>query len=249
MRFAAGIEYEGTHYHGWQRQPNTELTIQQKVEEALSHVADHPVTIFCAGRTDAGVHAYEQIIHFDTEATRTERAWVFGANTFLPKDISVRWVRPVMDTFHARFDAIARRYHYFIFNHPIRSALKRHHATWYCLPLDVDRMQVAANTLIGTHDFTSFRAQSCQAKSPIRTIEELSIRRDGDLICIDIKANAFLHHMVRNIAGVLMAIGANKEPIEWTEALLTACSREAGGVTALPNGLHFVKAYYPFGTI
>ena len=244
-RFAAVIEYDGTAYHGWQRQLDESATVQACVEKAISKVADHPVTVICAGRTDAGVHAVGQVIHFDTTAKRTLRAWQFGANTFLPKDISVRSIQEVDESFHARFSAIARRYQYRIFNHPVRSALHRQYATWYCLPLDVAAMQQAAEALVGEHDFSSFRAQSCQAKSPIRTIEHLTVTVHDDLILIDIQANAFLHHMVRNIAGVLMAIGAGKNPVSWTQELLAAKSRAAGGVTALPQGLHFMEAIYP----
>jgi tRNA pseudouridine38-40 synthase len=246
LRFVAAIEYDGTSYHGWQRQKDTRATVQEKVEDALSQVANEPIRVICAGRTDAGVHALEQIIHFDTEVERPERAWVFGTNSNLPHDISLRWIKAAPDDFHARFSAVAREYKYYIYNQPIRSALYRHTATWYCAPLDEERMQQAANKLIGEHDFSSFRAKSCQAHSPIRTIDFIHVTRQDDMLCINIKANAFLHHMVRNIAGVLMAIGSGKEPISWVDKLLEVKSREQGGVTALPNGLHFVKAFYLF---
>jgi tRNA pseudouridine38-40 synthase len=243
MRIATAIEYDGTAYHGWQRQNNGD-TVQACIEDALSHVANEPITVICAGRTDAGVHAREQIIHFDTVATRDERAWIFGANANLPRDISVRWVKSVDDNFHARFSATSRRYHYHIYNHPIRSALTRHSATWQCLPLDIERMQQAAQHLVGEHDFTSFRAQSCQAHTPIRTVEFIRLEKQGDVIIIDIQANAFLQHMVRNIAGVLMSIGAGRAEVDWTHELLESKSREKGGVTARPEGLYLVGVEY-----
>lgn len=245
MRFAAAIEYDGTHYHGWQRQKETQATVQEKVEDALSQVANSTIKVVCAGRTDAGVHALEQIIHFDTEVERPEQAWILGTNSNLPRDISVRWIKSVPDDFHARFSAIAREYKYYIYNQRIRSALRRHNATWHSTLLDESIMQQAADKLVGEHDFSSFRAKSCQANSPIRTIEFIKITREEDLLCINIKANAFLQHMVRNIAGVLMAIGDGKEPVSWVNDLLKVKSREQGGVTALSNGLHFVKAFYP----
>lgn len=245
MRYAAQIEYDGTMYHGWQYQNAQINTVQMMVENALSTVADHFVRIHCAGRTDAGVHAVGQIIHFESNADRRLRDWVFGVNANLPHDISIHWVKPVSDTFHARFDAIARRYCYTIYNNPIRPAINRFYATWQCLPLDHVAMQQAAETLVGEHDFTSFRAKQCQAKSAIKTIEFLDITRDGSYVKIDIKANAFLHHMVRNIAGVLMTIGCSKAPITWTEDLLKIKSRADGGVTASPFGLTLTKIYYP----
>ncbi len=248
MRFIAAIEYDGTHYHGWQRQKDLSETIQEKVEDALSKVANDATKVTCAGRTDAGVHALEQIIHFDTNVERTERAWIFGTNSNLPHDISLRWIKLVPDDFHARFSAVAREYKYYIYNQPVRSALHRYHTTWYCTPLDEYLMQQAANKLLGKHDFSSFRAKSCQANSPIRTIEFINVSHTGDILCINLKANAFLHHMVRNIAGVLMAIGEGKEPVSWVDDLLKVKSREEGGVTALPNGLHFVRAFYPKGS-
>lgn len=244
MRYAAAIEYDGTNYHGWQRQKGDLPTVQAHVEQALSAVADEPVAVVCSGRTDAGVHAIEQIIHFDSEAERNERAWIFGTNSQLPHDIAVKWVKPVSHDFHARFSAIARQYRYVIYNCPVRSPHNRFYATWYCQPLDEQKMQQASEALVGEHDFTSFRAKSCQAHSPIRTIEFLKVTREGDCVFIDIKANAFLHHMVRNIAGVLMSIGSGEQPISWVQELLELRSRKEGGVTALPNGLFFVKAFY-----
>jgi tRNA pseudouridine38-40 synthase len=245
MRFAAEIEYDGTSYHGWQYQHEDIATVQLYVERAFSKVADHFVRVVCAGRTDAGVHASGQIIHFDSDSQRTERAWTFGANANLPHDISVHWVKPVGDEFHARFSAMARQYRYTIYNHPIRPAINRQFATWHCLPLDEHKMQQAANVLIGEHDFSAFRAQQCQAKSPIKTIEFLNISRAGDYIYLDIKANAFLHHMVRNIAGVLMAIGNGSQAPDWINTVLESKNRGDGGVTAVSSGLCLTKVYYP----
>lgn len=244
MRYAAKIEYDGTLYHGWQYQNETLPTVQLVVERALSKVADHFVRVNCAGRTDAGVHARGQIIHFESDADRTERAWLYGANANLPHDVAIHWIKPVADDFHARFSAIARRYEYTIYNQPIRPAIFRNTVTWQCLPLDETRMQQAADSLLGEHDFSSFRASGCQAKSPIKTIEFLNIKRQGDIVTLDIKANAFLHHMVRNIAGTLMAIGCEKEPVSWVDKLLKSKNRADGGVTALASGLCLTEISY-----
>ncbi|MDE1461144.1 tRNA pseudouridine(38-40) synthase TruA [Spartinivicinus poritis] len=245
QRFAASIEYDGSHYHGWQAQRSGIKTVQRAVEAAISEVADHPLTVICAGRTDTGVHGCNQIIHFDSSAKRSERSWVFGANSNLPNDISVRWVKPVDDSFHARFSAVYRRYRYVILNTPVRPAHLPKGVTWNYRPLDVTLMSEAAQALKGEHDFSSFRAIGCQAKSPVKTIQHFRVERFGDLIVIDVKANAFLHHMVRNIAGVLMAIGCGKRPVGWVEEVLTARDRTQGGVTAPPYGLYFVDVGYP----
>jgi len=244
MRIAAKIEYDGTHYHGWQQQRELS-TVQAVVEQAFSAVAAHPIKVVCAGRTDAGVHAAGQIIHFDTDVQRSERAWVFGANANLPHDVCVHWAKPTSDNFHARFSALARQYRYLIYNKPIRPALKWQQLTWQCLPLDAELMHHAAQRLVGEHDFNAFRAKQCQAKSPVRTIEFLRITRKAEIVCIDIKANAFLHHMVRNIAGVLMAIGAGKASVDWIDELLLSKNRADGGVTARPQGLYFMGVDYP----
>jgi tRNA pseudouridine38-40 synthase len=245
MRLAAILEYDGTAYHGWQRQTSDIISIQEKVEAALSKVADQPISIVCAGRTDAGVHAYRQVIHFDTTAERSERAWVLGTNSNLPHDISLKVITVMADDFHARFSALARRYQYRIYNDPIRPALNRNYVTWHCKPLDVTRMQLAAQKLLGEHDFSSFRAKDCQAKSPIKTIQFFNITQHEKIITLDIQATAFLHHMVRNIAGVLMAIGGGEAEPEWIDELLIAKNRAVSGVTAPPTGLHFFEVIYP----
>ena len=244
-RFAAEVEYDGTHYHGWQSQKNDLPTIQDKVEQALSIVADDDITVICAGRTDAGVHATGQTIHFDTKVKRSLRAWTHGANANLPKDIVIHWVKLVPYDFHARFKANSRRYCYTIFNNQIRPVIVRNNVTWQCLPLDEKLMHEAGQALVGEHNFNSFRAKNCQAHSPIRTIEYLNVTRREKIITIEIQANAFLHHMVRNIAGVLMAIGSHKEPVSWVKELLRVCSREQGGVTAKPTGLCLTHVGYP----
>lgn len=245
MRIALGVEYDGSQYCGWQRQKHDPETVQEYLEKALSKVANHPVQVICAGRTDTGVHGVGQVVHFDTDAQRNERGWIFGCNTSLPDTVSVRWAKPVDDAFHARFSALSRAYRYVIYNHPVRPALGMKHLTWNYRHLDVELMNEAAQTLVGEHDFSSFQAQGCQAKSPVRTIQHLQLYRRGDLIVMDIQANAFLQHMVRNIAGVLMAIGCEKEPKAWIEEVLNHRNRTLGGVTAPPYGLYFMKVQYP----
>jgi tRNA pseudouridine38-40 synthase len=244
MRLAAAVEYDGSYFHGWQEQGDL-ATVQLEIERAFSVVANEKIKVVCAGRTDAGVHATQQIIHFDTTAERPLHSWLFGVNSNLPATVSIRWVEPVSDEFSARFSAKSRRYHYYIYNQRIRSALLRRYTSWQCWPLDVEVMQEAAQCLIGEHDFSSFRASQCQAHSPIRTIDFINLTRNGDIICLDIQANAFLQHMVRNIAGVLMTIGSGKAPVSWIEEVLAAKQRAAGGVTAQPNGLYLVEVGYP----
>ncbi|MBK1717928.1 tRNA pseudouridine(38-40) synthase TruA [Thiocystis violacea] len=239
-----GIEYDGTDFHGWQTQSGVR-TVQTALEAAVGRVADHPVTLHCAGRTDAGVHALEQVVHFETTAFRSERSWVLGTNVNLPHDVGVRWAHPVDERFHARFSAMARHYRYHILVRRTRSPLQHHRAVWVHEALDLERMQTAARSLVGEHDFSSFRAFACQAKSPIRRVLYLDLsERDGQLV-IRIGANGFLHHMVRNIAGVLIAIGRGSAPVDWTGELLEVRDRTLGGVTAPPHGLYFVKADYP----
>lgn len=245
QRVALAIEYLGTNYHGFQTQASGVVTVQQSLEKALSAVANEPITLVCAGRTDAGVHATAQVVHFDTLAERPEKAWVRGTRAHLPLDISVRWARPVVPAFHARFSARARSYRYLISDRSTYSALLHQQLTWSRKPLNEQLMRAAAQCLIGTHDFTSFRASQCQARSPVRTIEHLDIVRRGELIIVEVKANAFLHHMVRNIVGALMAIGAGEAPPGWMAEILAACDRSQGGVTARPFGLHLVAVDYP----
>lgn len=244
-RIALGVEYDGSAFRGWQRQEAGVRTVQGVLEQALSRVADHPVRLHCAGRTDAGVHASAQVVHFDTHAERRERSWVLGANANLPADVAVNWARPVSLAFHARFAARARRYRYTICNRPVRSALHRLQAVWYHWPLDETRMQAAALSLLGEHDFSAFRAVGCQAKSPVRELTELSVHRDGEMLRLTVTANAFLHHMVRNIAGVLMAIGCGERPVSWASEVLATRNRRLGGVTAPAQGLCLTGVYYP----
>jgi tRNA pseudouridine38-40 synthase len=244
-RIALGVEYKGSRYRGWQRQASGVATIQEELEKALSRVADSPVVLNCAGRTDAGVHACGQVVHFDTQAERTLKAWVMGANINLPHDISVTWAKVMPAHFHARFKAIARRYRYVIYNDQIRPAHLGEEITWNHRPLDVERMREAAQYLVGEHDFSAFRAGQCQAKSPIKKMHHLRVTQHGKMIVLDLRANAFLHHMVRNIAGVLMTIGAGERPVEWMKEVLESRIRRTGGVTAHPFGLYLVQVEYP----
>ncbi|WP_412034238.1 tRNA pseudouridine(38-40) synthase TruA [Pseudomonas donghuensis] len=244
FRIALGVEYKGSRYRGWQRQASGVASVQQTLEEALSRVADSPVTLHCAGRTDAGVHACGQVVHFDTQAVRSMKGWTMGANINLPHDISVSWAKEMPAHFHARFKAIARRYRYVIYNDQIRPAHLGEEVTWNHRPLDVERMALAAEYLVGTHDFSAFRAGQCQAKSPIKNLHHLRVTRHGQMIVLDIRASAFLHHMVRNIAGVLMTIGAGERPLEWAREVLESRERRAGGVTAHPYGLYLVQVEY-----
>ncbi|SFV80853.1 tRNA pseudouridine synthase A [hydrothermal vent metagenome] len=214
------------------------------VEEAISSIADQPVRVFCSGRTDAGVHAIEQVIHFETEVKREEKAWLFGGNVNLPYDVNFKWVKQVDDDFHARFDAYARQYHYKIHNTPVRSALVAAHSLWEPRVLDVDAMNIATEYLLGEHDFSAFRGSLCQAKSPIKTIEHINLTQDGNEILLDIKANAFLHHMVRNIVGTLLKVGREERKVEWVKEVLDSKQRKQAGATAEPQGLYFLKAFY-----
>lgn len=245
MRFALGIDYEGTHYRGWQTQQEGIPSIQSTIEGVLSRIADHSVIIHAAGRTDAGVHASGMIAHFDTQAIRGHKSWLLGSNTWLPKDIALRWIHPVSNDFHARFKAVARRYRYIIFNSGQRSSQLAGKVTWHYHPLNFERMQIAASYLVGQHNFNSFRAVGCQSRNPNRHVHFLNLTKRGSLIILDIQADGFLHHMVRNIAGVLMAIGEGKAEPEWVQELLQVQDRTQGGVTASGSGLYFVDALYP----
>lgn len=244
MRIAAAIEYDGRPYCGWQYQDHSP-SVQEEVEKAISKVANHPVRIVCAGRTDTGVHATGQIIHFDTEAQRSDWSWIRGVNTYLPKSITLLWAKEVSTEFHARFSAVRRAYRYVITNRTECPAILNGLVTWQFKPLDEVRMQLAAKYLVGQHDFSSYRAAGCQAKSPVREIFQLDVKRRGEMIFIDIEANAFLHHMVRNIAGVLMTIGCSDAEPEWAQQVLLHQDRRLGGITASPEGLYLEKVYYP----
>lgn len=245
MRIALGIEYDGSRYSGWQAQAPGVDSVQSRIDQAASYVAGHAVTVVCAGRTDAGVHATGQVVHFETGAVRDERAWLMGANSRLPDDISVRWAQPVADDFHARYSAFARRYRYLILNEPVRPAILGRHVTWQFRPLDAVRMHAAAQCLVGEHDFSSFRAAGCQSTTPMRFLSEISVRRQGNLVVIDVRANAFLHHMVRNIAGTLLEVGSGRLAPERVAALLAARDRRLAPATAPPYGLYLVQVEYP----
>ncbi|MCG7872707.1 MAG: tRNA pseudouridine(38-40) synthase TruA [Candidatus Thiodiazotropha lotti] len=244
MRVALGVEYDGTAFHGWQFQGDVR-SVQESLQIALSQVADHEVTVHCAGRTDTGVHATGQIVHFDTPSVRSERSWVLGTNVNLPADVSICWAQLMPEKFHARFSAIGRHYRYRILNRSYRSALWRDRAVWIHKPLDEQAMHRAAQKLVGTHDFSSYRALGCQAKHPVRTVHSLSVTRQGEMLSIDVHANAFLHHMVRNIAGVLIAIGKGEQSESWADEILALRDRTLGGVTAPPQGLCLTQVDYP----
>ena len=243
QRIALGIRYDGNPYHGWQIQEELN-TVQSAVERALSAVANHPISVVCAGRTDAGVHATAQVVHFDTDAQRSDYSWVFGANSNLPHNISVLWAKTVSQDFHARYSATARRYRYILYNHEIRPGILKEAVGWYYRPLDERRMREAANYLIGESDFSSFRGADCQAHSPIRTIYQIEIFRIGRMVVIEIQANAFLLHMVRNIVGVLVTIGSGSREPSWAKTVLEARDRRQGGVTISPHGLYLVEVSY-----
>lgn len=244
MRIALLVEYDGSQYHGWQAQTGLR-TVQSVLERALGQVANQPVSVVCAGRTDTGVHAINQIIHFDCEKERSIRSWVYGANSFLPKDVCVKWGKEMPDSFHARYSALSRRYQYVIYNAAIRPALLTNKTTWQYRQLDHRSMDEAAQCLIGEHDFTSFRSLECQSKTPMRNIGKLQVIRKGDLIIMDITANAFLHHMVRNIVGVLMMVGSGRKPVSWVQEVLLAKDRKLGAETAPPYGLYLSAVTYP----
>lgn len=245
MRIAMGVEYDGRNFCGWQTQKDDLMTVQDSLEAGLSKVADQSIKVICAGRTDTGVHACGQVVHFDTETTRDDRSWVLGTNANIDKSISVLWAKPVSDEFHARFSALSRRYRYVIVNRFVRPTFLAGRVSWDHRPLNEKHMQQAARHLLGEHDFNAYRAVACQAHSPVRTVTQLEVHRKDDLVIIDIRANAFLHHMVRNIAGVLMAIGAGEQDVDWSKEVLETRDRTLGGVTAPPHGLYFMGVEYP----
>jgi len=243
-RVALCIEYQGTQYCGWQRQLECE-SVQGFIEKAVSSIANAPISVQCAGRTDTGVHSLGQIVHFDTPVDRSMNAWVRGANTKLPFDIRIAWAKPVDEDFHARFSAIARQYRYVIYNRKVHSAVLACRTTWESVSLDEQKMHQAAQYLLGEQDYSSFRASACQAAHAKREIQSISVSRSGDFVFIDIQANAFLHHMVRNIAGTLMEVGRGERPIGWVPELLAIQDRTKAGPTAPALGLYFVNALYP----
>lgn len=243
MKYALGVEYRGSAYCGWQRQAHSD-SVQQHLEGALGYVADHPVELVCAGRTDSGVHALEQVAHFESGSRRSERAWVMGANCRLPRDIRILWVLPVADDFHARYGARSRAYRYLIYNETVASALFHDQSAWEYRPLDHEIMHQCAQILLGEHDFSSFRAAGCQSKSSSREVQEVSVTRQGGLVILDIKANAFLYHMVRNIAGSLIAVGAGELDIAGFTRIFEARDRKLAAATAPATGLYFLQALY-----
>lgn len=246
-RIALGVQYDGTAWHGYQKQLDGQ-TVQDQLEQALAKFARVTLATTCAGRTDTGVHALEQVVHFDTDLTRDIHSWVRGVNTFLPDSIAVRWACAVPsdpeEPFHARFSARARTYHYVLYNNPIRSPLLAGRAGWLFRPLDVEAMQQAVAPLIGWHDFSAFRAAFCQAKSPVKLMHEIRIERHGDLVVFTVRANAFLHHMVRNLVGSLVYIGTGREQPEWLGQLLEERSRANAAPTFMPDGLYLAKIDY-----
>lgn len=244
-RIALIVCYNGTAFHGFQYQNESLPTVQLALETVLSRVADRPVKLVCAGRTDTGVHATHQVVHFDTDSVRPDKAWVLGANSWLPDTISVSWGAQVAADFDARFSAVARRYLYLIYNSAVRSALLPAKVTREARPLDAAAMDTAGNALLGEHDFSSFRAAECQARTPVRRVDRLDVYRRGDMVVVDITANAFLHHMVRNIAGVLIDIGAGVAPEDWAARVLAERDRTKGSMTAPADGLYLVDVIYP----
>lgn len=244
MRLALGIEYDGADFHGWQKLAHGS-SVQAEMESALSFVADAPTVVQCAGRTDSGVHALCQVVHFDTDAQRPPRGWVLGCNSRLPDSICVRWAQPVAVDFNARYAARARRYRYRILDRNIRPALLRRYVAWERLPLDADAMHRAAQVLLGEHDFSAFRAVQCQATHAVRDMQQIGVHRAGEEVVVDVRANAFLHHMVRNIIGSLLPIGRGEQPVEWLGELLAGRDRTVAGPTAQAEGLCFLGPLYP----
>jgi tRNA pseudouridine38-40 synthase len=243
VRIALGVEYDGSRFCGWQTQPSG-CAVQDALERALAEIASAPVSTVCAGRTDAGVHALAQVVHFDTGAERPESAWVRGVNALLPDACAVNWSRSVAEDFHARYSARNRCYRYLLLNHPVRPAVDQGRVGWFHLPLDLERMQHAARLLIGEHDFSAFRSSECQAKSPVRTLTRLDIDRCGDHVVFELSANAFLHHMVRNIVGCLIYVGKGKHPPEWLGEVLASRDRGRAAPTFEAAGLYLAMVDY-----
>lgn len=243
MRYAIGLEYDGSAFQGWQSQPHG-ATVQDHLETALSAIAGAAVRATAAGRTDAGVHAVGQVVHFDTHAERPEQAWVRGVNSYLPEAIAVQWVRGVGEDFHARFGALSRSYRYVLVNRPVRPAIERGKAGWYHQPVDAVAMAEAARFLLGEQDFSSFRTSECQAKSPVKTMHRADVMRQGDYVIFDFRASGFLHHMVRNIVAALLRVGAGKQSPAWLQELIAVRDRTRGAPTFPPDGLYFTAAEY-----
>lgn len=243
MRIVLGIEYDGSRFHGWQTQPDGN-TVQDVLETALQQIAAAPVAVTCAGRTDAGVHARRQVVHFDVEVERPDSAWVRGVNALLPDSVAVLWARRVPTEFHARYSALARSYRYVLITRPVRPALAAHYAGWTHAPLDTESMRQASLCLVGEHDFSSFRSSECQAKSPVRSLHDITIERAGERIDLLFSANAFLHHMVRNLVGALVQVGKGAQPPHWLRQVLEARDRRLAAQTATPQGLYLESVRY-----
>lgn len=243
MRIAIGVEYNGILYCGWQSQADVK-TVQDTLQHALGQIAGGPVSVIAAGRTDTGVHALEQVVHFDTPAERPLSAWVRGANAVLPESIAVRWAHAVPDEFHARFSAHGRCYRYLLLNRPVRSAIFAGKAGWFHAPLDIAAMQAAAQCLLGEHDFSAFRSSECQAKSPVKHLRRLDIHRDGEILVFELESDAFLHHMVRNIVGCLVYVGKGKHPPGWMKQILESRDRKRAAPTFSPEGLYLRRIQY-----
>lgn len=243
MRWALGISYHGQAYDGWQSQPSGR-TVQDQLEAALARFATQPVSTVCAGRTDAGVHGLMQVVHFDTELQREPFSWVRGTNSFLPPDIAVQWAQAVPPEFHSRASALARRYAYVLLESPVRPSVDAGRVGWTFRPLDEGAMRAAADRLLGEHDFTSFRASGCQARSPVKTMRRIAVSRRGAYWRFDFEADAFLHHMIRNIMGCLLAVGQGQQPPQWIDQVLAARDRDAAAPTFSPDGLYFLGPVY-----
>ena len=243
MRIALGVSYRGTAYQGWQSQPGGR-TVQDRLEAALAQFADAPLKTICAGRTDTGVHALNQVVHLDTEIQREPVSWVRGTNRYLPHDIGIQWCLSVSAQFHSRASARGRRYAYLLLESPVRPALESGAAGWCFRSLDGSAMQAAAQHLIGEHDFSAFRSAQCQADSPVKTLRSITITRHGAYWRFDFDASAFLHHMVRNVMGCLVAVGTGARPVEWLAEILTARDRALAAPTFAPDGLYFLGPYY-----
>jgi len=243
MRIALGLEYDGSHFHGWQKQPGGN-TVQDAVEAALAQINGGPVQVTCAGRTDSGVHACEQVVHFDTQAERPDSAWVRGVNGFLPESIAVLWAWRVPDDFHARYSARSRAYRYVLLSRPVRPALVARYVGWTHAALNVAAMRAAAGYLLGQHDFSAFRSSECQAKTPVRYVHELAIEEHGERIDFVLRANAFLHHMVRNIVGTLVQVGKEARGPDWVLDVLRSRDRKLAAGTFGPQGLYLETVDY-----
>lgn len=243
MRYALALEYDGSGYCGWQRQINSP-SVQAQVERSLAEVANHEVAVICAGRTDTGVHARGQVVHFDTSSVRTDRQWMLGINSHLPDDIRAVWIKSVDEDFHARFGAYSRSYQYRIMNRWVRPAIAVKYYGWCRQPLEEQRMHDAAQCLLGRHDFSAFQSAGCSAQHAIREISNITVRRDGDIISVDISANAFLYHMVRNITGTLIAVGLGEKSADWLKQVFQGGDRKLAGVMAESNGLCFMSVRY-----